>query len=567
MKRITQLTRNLSVFIISALFMLTLTKCQTEEVKVEEHEHFLEYKKEVGSFAKFNLKETTASLKIFNKETASKSNLSTQSTEDGFYFIIDTTKVVKMSNGFTQSYTIKVKNSLTPVNSFQNLVITQFPNNITRAYLYTYFPDQNFKNNISTNPDIDFTGNAKISLLDVNNIRYQVQSCSSITLTLCDYNYTHIAGPRCGTTYDISIPVCVIDNGLDAPTGGSLNSSGNTNTSSPNLGGAYAPFLGSFTRPLVPDIDLTDILGAEAAGQYNFIQSNLVLNSKQVSWVTANAERVALVFNYLEQNNTSQESKELVKKAITRMIQNPNLFKNLNPFIIQKQIDDSQLPPCAKAIVAKIKNLQQNDFATIIAKLGGANMPYTVKIVLNSDLNGTSVLATTKPVAGTNLLEHEIGISPNYLNTGTQISIASTIIHELIHSYFLSIINENIYNTQHTFPYLWNYYINNGSGNGNLAEHNEMANSYVNIIASALQEFNTNVPVTSNSQIQQFYKDLAWGGLEGTIPYNTPLAVGGNLSDADRNRIDAVNMSNALNIPTINTNTNQFIQPTGQPCQ
>ena len=61
-----------------------------------------------------------------------------------------------------------------------------------------------------------------------------------------------------------------------------------------------------------------------------------------------------------------------------------------------------------------------------------------------------------------------------------------------------------------------------------------MAAYYVDVIASALQEFD------NSQQPYQFYKDMAWNGLQGTVAWN-------NLSDTERTRIVNTVVNNRTN--------------------
>jgi hypothetical protein len=56
--------------------------------------------------------------------------------------------------------------------------------------------------------------------------------------------------------------------------------------------------------------------------------------------------------------------------------------------------------------------------------------------------------------------------------------------------------------------------------------HKEMAETYVNAIGAALQEFQTGVAVLSGQTPNQIYTDLAWGGLRGTPIYDETFPVG-----------------------------------------
>lgn len=83
-----------------------------------------------------------------------------------------------------------------------------------------------------------------------------------------------------------------------------------------------------------------------------------------------------------------------------------------------------------------------------------------------------------------------------------------------------------------------------------------IATEFTNILARALQEFVTNVPVSDNSQLGQIYKDLAWSGLFKPCTTSTPFP---NLTNADCLRISAVKQAEMTN------NEVNGVQPTNNP--
>lgn len=82
--------------------------------------------------------------------------------------------------------------------------------------------------------------------------------------------------------------------------------------------------------------------------------------------------------------------------------------------------------------------------------------------------------------------------------------MAATILHELLHAYFLSIVDDN-YETGSTelenFPNLWNYYVlSQGNGANLWTACYIIANLYVKKLARALQEFHTGNPVLDSDE-------------------------------------------------------------------
>jgi hypothetical protein len=171
---------------------------------------------------------------------------------------------------------------------------------------------------------------------------------------------------------------------------------------------------------------------------------------------------------------------------------------------------------------------------------------------------------------------YTININSNYASTATKLAVAKTMIHELIHAYFLSLLDDYNAtnglagaNTLSSFPILWDYYVKNYTRTeGNITQHNQMATSFVDVIARALQEYHTGIAIANTAQPMQLYKDLAWGGLEKTKPFLNNDPATRKLTDADRSRINAVVNAEAKNA-TQTQNNNGVVtthSPVGTPC-
>lgn len=114
--------------------------------------------------------------------------------------------------------------------------------------------------------------------------------------------------------------------------------------------------------------------------------------------------------------------------------------------------------------------------------------------------------------------------------------------------------NTGCLNSFNELPILYNAFVNNKlSLNANLT-HEEIANSYVNPIAAALQEFQPGLP-------QQVYDDMAWGGLYGTPIFDTKFPV----NNLNRERIINRYSAEQLGHP-IGQGTSQEQMPAGEPC-
>lgn len=223
--------------------------------------------------------------------------------------------------------------------------------------------------------------------------------------------------------------------------------------------------------------------------------------------------------------------------------------------IIEEQIDDSQLNPCAKGIFQQIENTTNNDFAKVLAKLGADGSVYNTTMI--------SAVAPSGMPAQTvwnSPYNYTIYISTNYEDK-TKLFIAASMLHELVHAYFMSLFddyhngnppNPNAYND---FAVLFQLYVDKTYPSSNsVAHHEQMAIDYVDAIASALQEYQPGLP-------QQVYDDLAWGGLsDAPIFNNTP-----SLTANDRTRILNRYEAEQRNL-SIGEGTPNVQSPVSQPC-
>ncbi len=286
-------------------------------------------------------------------------------------------------------------------------------------------------------------------------------------------------------------------------------------------------------------------------------------------WENAlNANAKQTILDYLKKNPNEEEfSKELINECIAENLDEENAKSFIIASIIEDKIDDSLLDECTKGILDKLKNLQQNDIVKIITKLGNVDSLYKVKIisVADSELNWNELAVTNWQTENGSAVpyNYSIKIKNSFTSVGTDLGIASTILHELVHAYFLSLIDDCHYQNNceqlQAFPEVWNYYVQHTSTNGG-SQHEQLAQSYVNILATALQEFHTGTSLTNGQQPLQLYTDLAWGGLQGTVPYQA-------LSSSDIFRINKTDAAENYNQPQYNiTGTALEYFPQGTPC-
>jgi hypothetical protein len=199
---------------------------------------------------------------------------------------------------------------------------------------------------------------------------------------------------------------------------------------------------------------------------------------------------------------------------------------------IEDNIDDTKLDPCPKGVMEQLKNATNCDIANILTKLG-ANTLYNVKIV-----SGDSGIfpAGTARISKNN---YEITLSSDRFTSSTQLFKASILLHELGHAFFMSLIDDYSISQNPAvfseFPTLFQKYVDTKYPGGKQdAHHEEMANTYVDAIGAALQEFQTGTAVPFGTKPNQIYTDLAWGGLRDAPIYGEKFPSG----TPERLRID-----------------------------
>jgi hypothetical protein len=200
---------------------------------------------------------------------------------------------------------------------------------------------------------------------------------------------------------------------------------------------------------------------------------------------------------------------------------------------IEKQINADKLDECTKAVLEKLKNLKQGDIASMITRFAPAASIFNINMSTGQvQNNNANIWAQTNPVNGSstdiNMIFNQDYINGNdNPNRPTDLSVATTMAHEIVHAYLISQLKENktlgasvIYD----FPTIYEAYVQQEiTKNPKVLpdEHHELiAKKYVNSIASTIQEFHTGQPVTSGFP-HQVYLDMAWGGLDKTKIFNT----------------------------------------------
>jgi hypothetical protein len=223
---------------------------------------------------------------------------------------------------------------------------------------------------------------------------------------------------------------------------------------------------------------------------------------------------------------------------------------------IVDSIDVSQLDPCTKEVFEKLKTLTNSDIASIFEKFGvPVNGTYNIKIVLGTP-DGDAI-ASTKPAGQNKYITtiRDTYIKGTYNNgrTPTDLSIATVIIHELIHAHFLALFDDYHNNgdicAYDNFVCLYEKYVTKTYGGKDDAQHAQMFDNYIDKMASMLAEFNPGQPF-------EFYQDLAMSTMTKLQYFDDRYPKG----SAERSRITQSRLAED------NNEARGDILPKGTPC-
>ncbi len=167
-----------------------------------------------------------------------------------------------------------------------------------------------------------------------------------------------------------------------------------------------------------------------------------------------------------------------------------------------------------KAMCALNKLMQNNYYKTALNNFIGENKPIdlTFKIVPIADplIDGETEL---KP-SNWNSHNIDLTLNQNKIDNMPSIEVALTLLHEGVHAEIyrklLSIHGPNNLNTMN-FPSMFNLYSQYKLADG--FSHEFIANYYIDIMGNALKQYD------NNKFDIDYYKALAWRGLEGTDVY------------------------------------------------
>ena len=239
---------------------------------------------------------------------------------------------------------------------------------------------------------------------------------------------------------------------------------------------------------------------------------------------------------------------------------------------IEDKIDDSELDPCTKGVLDKLKNTTEKDISKMINRFNPDGSIFNIKMATGKVTDQNDKAQTTK-VNGS-ATDVNIVFSEDYIkgtlfgSPPTDLSVATTMAHEVIHAYLISLLAEHNACASDgicDFPTIFDAYVQHQSTKNTTilpdAHHELIAKDYVYAIASTVEQFHLGDTFVTDYP-RQVYIDMAWGGLIGTYIFNK------NYPDdpADKNFNDRERILDRINTEFKGT-PYQGYTPVGTPCK
>ncbi|MEO8535590.1 MAG: hypothetical protein ABI441_17675 [Flavobacterium sp.] len=242
--------------------------------------------------------------------------------------------------------------------------------------------------------------------------------------------------------------------------------------------------------------------------------------------------------------------------------------------VIEDYINDTNLDPCTKDILNKLKNLGGGDIAEMLKRFSPAGTIFILNMRTGQVTVPRDWAQTSKDnSSGTSI---NMVFNEDYINgkdnpsRPTDLSVATTMVHEIIHAYLISLLEENKFCGASgicDFPTIYDAYVQQQIAkdkNNTLsqdAHHELIAQNYVNSIAATIQEFHTGLHINSGIP-KQVYLDMAWGGLTGTRIFNKNYPNDPN----DKNYKDRERITARINTEKLGSQYG-INSPVGTPCK
>ena len=196
--------------------------------------------------------------------------------------------------------------------------------------------------------------------------------------------------------------------------------------------------------------------------------------------------------------------------------------------LFNRRIDDSSLPDCMKEIIKDLGVLKGNTVADIINRFAGNTPKYQWKVRFSPDNMTTIQFAGTQFAYENEFVTTNLNSDPIAFRYGSDLAFAKTIIHESIHAYLVVLYFTDRHTLLDNYPVLINKLFNTHRKPENDKQHDLFVDNFIGDIKNTLALYGNSKGYDLNDQ---FYEDMAWGGLAGTDAFL-------QLDSADQNRIN-----------------------------
>jgi hypothetical protein len=552
----------LTRLLVLTLF-LTFISCNDEIYNIKDQHNGVDKNK--ISLAQFkietNIDKVEPILSVPNKTSiASKSKLQLSD------FVIDTLAIkrhISTDNKTTYTFRIYPLSSVAQTNDIYNLVYRKVDNNWETSIFYLKkLPRENSEHKLFEKIERIYNGKITNAITSKSS---SLEMCSYETISVhCDGScaregYSQCDGFACPTGQCVKRTINYMSCDSGGGSGGGSSDPGNTSGSGGGASDPYAYSPNYYDNPLYDDPNYIN------AVKRSYVWANL--GDAAQGFFTSNQEHMNYfneTIKYQTTNNWSPESYDFTQEMRIRKFEHPTVFNSITPFLIERKINDTNLNPCAKGVFEKVKNTTNCDIAQVLAKLDANGSLYNT--IIKSEVAPSLQPAQTVRNSAYN---YTVYISTDYTGK-TKLFIAALMFHEVIHAYFMSLFDDyhnanppNL-NAYDDFPALFNYYVTLKSPTSLSPadfHHQQIAESYVDGIARALQEYQTGVPVPEGTSPELIHSDLAWGTLQKTPIFEAIYPIGNQNRQRILNRYETEQTGYPAGQGTLQVQT-----PLGQPC-
>jgi len=405
---------------------------------------------------------------------------------------IDYTKIKEITYENNVSYTFAIYRDENTEGVFENLVIQNYASGSSETFILKYTTDELVYFN--EHDSHSFKGNIEYIPLTEANMRTEV---FCYTIAVCDYDYLHVAGPKCSNTWNETF--CVTGGGganSNFPPDGNPEGDSDSDPNS-GIGGSTVNSPKPISSPVVTTINyyerITDCLSSSSS-----------FTGEQELWLQHpyNFSHMRGIAGYLN-DNCSEASQEFALLAL-EALDNDGIDDGEVDFENEIILDESFLTDeKLKCVYDKLKASNSNLFKATIGNF--VNDPkLKIRIKKGNCVNTNDACCDDSEITTTGIVNLIIEDT-----TGSVLDIASSILHEGIHAeisrYVLLQAPYEDVNDRPRILELYKYYkdlYNEGD-----IEHIYMTEHYINPIASALRKLD------SFSYPVDYYKSYAWDGL------------------------------------------------------